>query len=163
MKPAAILSEKILRGCEIRVGFLGATECRRMMPLKPSGRSTFKNCVKHLVVDNIAHNKSRHAGLVKHRAQCDRVMHRIIVAQALPAIPKPPSYPVNIDLIAKIAMIELPINFSQRMMFAGFFGEMLPPFSQLSRRPASKIKTIPDFIEFSISYPFYILIRAMDV
>ena len=84
--------------------------------------------MKHFMVHDIPHDKSRDIGRVQNGTQCDCMVGRVIMAHAAPAPAESPANPGNIDLVVEIRTIEFPVDRLQGIVAACFAGDVLPAF-----------------------------------
>lgn len=70
------------------------------------------------MVENVGHRETGNSRRIKHRADCDCMMRRIIVPQAPPTWPHPPSQTADFYLAVEVPMVEIFIEFRQRVILA---------------------------------------------
>jgi hypothetical protein len=84
--------------------------------------------VQQFMVENVGDDKTWNARRIKHRADRNCMVRRIVVSQAPPTLAHSPSQIADFYLVIEVATVELRIQFLQRMILArGSVNPLAPP------------------------------------
>ncbi len=104
------LPQKLLGGGIPLIAAFGAPERRRMVAASALCRNIIENCVQHFVIYHKRQHGSWHPGRIQNRADCNCVVHGIIVTEPDPTPAGAPADFPNLDPISKIPCIQVPEN-----------------------------------------------------